>query len=162
MIFKYRPCEIKSHQGFYVTPFDDSLRKVDPSLNATDIYKLVELACVEYSSETNSRKIQLIRGDHDLSGPDIMDRIWQHINESHFVIALCVGANPNVYYEIGIAHTIGKHVLLLGRKSDIKNDIVFNLQGVRYEDLKTFNFNEIKPHVGDFLKAIYPRTPTKA
>ena len=81
-----------------------------------------------------------------------MARIWQHINESSFVIAVCLGANSNVYYEVGVAHTLGKPVLLLGRAGHEKDDIKFDLQGVHYEVLNNFNdVNEMEGKVHKFL-----------
>jgi len=81
-----------------------------------------------------------------------MARIWQHINESAVMIAVCFGANSNVYYEIGVAHTLGKPVLLLGRAGEEKNDIKFDLQGVRYEVLKDIlSIDEVQRKVHGFL-----------
>ena len=37
--------------------------------------------------------------------------------------------NPNVFYEIGIAHTLGKEVILLTQNSD---DVPFDLRHLRY------------------------------
>ncbi len=41
----------------------------------------------------------------------------------------CTGRNPNVFYEIGIAHTLGREVILI-TQSD--NDIPFDLRHLRY------------------------------
>lgn len=40
------------------------------------------------------------------------------------------GQNPNVFYEIGIAHSIGKTVLLLANKKN-KDEIPFDLKSDR-------------------------------
>lgn len=39
------------------------------------------------------------------------------------------GRNPNVFYEAGIAHTMGKEVILLASH---KSDVPFDLQHLRY------------------------------
>lgn len=69
-----------------------------------------------------------LRGD-DMKTPDVIEDIWRGINESKVIIADCTGMNPNVLYELGIAHTIGKDVILLTQ--DI-NTIAFDVRGLRY------------------------------
>lgn len=61
--------------------------------------------------------------------------IWQHstviqdifslIYRSHVVVCDFSGKNPNVFYEAGIAHTLGKHVVPLAQQID---DIPFDLR----------------------------------
>ncbi len=65
--------------------------------------------------------------------------IWQHsvliqdvfslIYQSHIVVCDFTGKNPNVFYEAGIAHTLGKHVIPITQSKD---DIPFDLQHHRY------------------------------
>lgn len=67
------------------------------------------------------------------------DDIWEHsaimqdvvtlIDKSSVVICDCTGRNPNVFYEIGIAHTLGREVILITQS---KEDIPFDLQHLRY------------------------------
>ncbi len=74
------------------------------------------------------KRIRSIRGD-DMKKPDIIEDIWQGINESRIIIADCTGMNPNVLYELGIAHTVGKDVILLTQNIDT---IAFDVRGLRY------------------------------
>ena len=59
----------------------------------------------------------------------IMDDIWAGINAASIVIADCTGRNPNVFYEIGIAHTLGKITILLTENPD---DVPFDLKFIRF------------------------------
>ena len=45
------------------------------------------------------------------------------------VICDCTGRNPNVFYEIGIAHTLGREVILI---TQVDADIPFDLRHLRY------------------------------
>ena len=45
------------------------------------------------------------------------------------VICDCSGRNPNVFYEIGIAHTLGREVILITQSEE---DIPFDLRHLRY------------------------------
>jgi hypothetical protein len=146
VVFQDRGFQVKPTQGFFVTPFDLTAFNCD----RYQLESYVIRACSTYQGGANNLK--LIPGDHNFTGPGIMARIWQHINESSFVIAVCLGANSNVYYEVGVAHTLGKPVLLLGRAGHEKDDIKFDLQGVHYEVLNNFNdVNEMEGKVHKFL-----------
>lgn len=67
------------------------------------------------------------------------DDIWNHstviqdvfdlIFRSFIVICDFTGKNPNVFYEAGIAHTLGKHVIPITQHA---GDIPFDLQHHRY------------------------------
>jgi len=55
--------------------------------------------------------------------------IWERINKARFIIADMTGRNPNVFYEVGLAHAISKEVILLTRNM---GDIPFDLQSLRF------------------------------
>jgi hypothetical protein len=55
------------------------------------------------------------RADDIFSGNQIMQDVWEAICGAGALVADCTGRNPNVFYEIGIAHTIGKPVILLSQ-----------------------------------------------
>jgi hypothetical protein len=60
--------------------------------------------------------IAIQRADEQLSPRPFMEKVWDGICSARLVIADCTEKNPNVFYEIGIAHTVGK-------KSDINNSV---------------------------------------
>jgi nucleoside 2-deoxyribosyltransferase len=47
----------------------------------------------------------------------ILGEIVRSIRDAHLIIADLTGDNPNVYYELGIAHALGKRVFLVSRDS---------------------------------------------
>lgn len=69
-------------------------------------------------SVCESRGVQAVRGDDIFTPTDILEDIWQGINGSDFIVADITGRNPNVLYELGIAHTLGKPVLILTQSAD--------------------------------------------
>jgi len=62
-------------------------------------------------------------------GAIITEDIWAGIMESRLIICDTSGWNPNVFYELGIAHTIGKHVILLTQPT---HHLPFDTQGLRH------------------------------
>jgi hypothetical protein len=69
------------------------------------------------------------RADEIFSDKPILEDIWIHICKSKVIIADVTTKNPNVFYEIGIAHTIGKPVIILTQD---KTDIPFDVAQYRY------------------------------
>ncbi|MEL7657806.1 MAG: hypothetical protein AAGU75_18080, partial [Bacillota bacterium] len=53
---------------------------------------------------------------------------WRNINEARIIIADLIHRNPNVFYETGIAHTLGKDVILISQE---QGDIPFDLRHIR-------------------------------
>lgn len=58
----------------------------------------------------------------------ITKNIWQLINRSSLLIADITIRNPNVFYELGIAHTIGRDVIIISQNKD---DIPFDIQSLQ-------------------------------
>jgi hypothetical protein len=53
----------------------------------------------------------------EAAGPGIiLNDIWARITESSVVIAEVSEANPNVYYEVGVAHALRKPTVLLAQR----------------------------------------------
>jgi hypothetical protein len=69
------------------------------------------------------------RADDIWENPAIIQDVVSLIDRSSIVICDCTGRNPNVFYEIGIAHTLGREVILI-TQSD--SDIPFDLRHLRY------------------------------
>ena len=86
--------------------YDDHMRKVAKSMGLT-----------------------MGRADDFFSTKEVIQEIWNAIALSKVLIADCTGKNPNVFYEIGVAHTVGKNVILITQKKD---DIPFDLRHLRY------------------------------
>jgi hypothetical protein len=74
-------------------------------------------------------KLTVRRADDFFTMHSIMSDVWNAICDARLVIADCTGRNPNVFYEIGLAHTIGKSVLLITQD---KEDIPFDIRHLRF------------------------------
>jgi hypothetical protein len=69
------------------------------------------------------------RADDIWENPAVIQDVVSLIDKSRVVICDCTGRNPNVFYEIGIAHTLGREVILITQSAD---DIPFDLRHLRY------------------------------
>lgn len=69
-----------------------------------------------------------LRGDSIFTPTPIMSDVWKMIQEAKVLVAELTEKNANVFYELGLAHAIGKPVVLITETMD---DVPFDLQQLR-------------------------------
>lgn len=75
-----------------------------------------------------SAGFDVFRADTILSQRNILEDVVTSIAESDLIVADLTGSNPNVYYELGLAHALGKRVLLLTQSIE---ELPFDLRSYR-------------------------------
>jgi len=65
------------------------------------------------------------RVDEQIFQESILERIYNQIGKADIIIADMTGRNPNVFYETGYAHALGKPVILVTQNA---SDIPFDLK----------------------------------
>ncbi len=101
--------------------------------------------------------IEAKRADDFEHSERITDVILNEISSSEFIIADLTGERPNVYYEIGFAHALGKRPILY-RKENTK--LHFDLSVHNVPEYK--NNKELKELLSNRLEAILGRKPNIA
>lgn len=82
-----------------------------------------------YQPAIERAKLKPVRADADIYGTGrIIDQIWRGIHAARVLVAELTGRNPNVLYELGLAHALYKPVVLV---SSNKDDVPFDVQHVR-------------------------------
>jgi nucleoside 2-deoxyribosyltransferase len=95
---------------FVLMPFDGDF---------DDIYKLgIKQSCIDAGAYCE-------RVDEQIFEESILERIYNQISKADIVIADMTNRNPNVFYEVGYAHALGKATILLTKNSQ---DIPFDLK----------------------------------
>jgi hypothetical protein len=69
------------------------------------------------------------RADDIWENPAIIQDVVALIDRSRVVVCDCTGRNPNVFYEAGIAHTLGREVILITQN---EHDMPFDLRHLRH------------------------------
>jgi len=69
-----------------------------------------------------------LRGDEEHVTGDILSHILRLIVKARLVIANADGRNPNVFYELGIAHALGKPTLIIAAS---QADLPFDVRSAR-------------------------------
>lgn len=85
----------------------------------------------------NDINLRCRRADEIWNSQAIMQDVANLIAESVVVIVDCTGKNPNVFYEMGIAHTLGRSVIPITQSPA---DVPFDITHLRY--IRYLNNNE--------------------
>jgi len=123
--FRNAKIPIEKNRCFILMPFDEKL---------DGIYGNVKKALNDNGYVCN-------RADEILGSKPIMNKVLNEILKSQFIIADLTNQNPNVFYELGIAHTFkdAQNIILITQKvQDIPfdlrhiNNIVYNPENIKY------------------------------
>lgn len=121
---------------FHVTPF----KKGWPDQVKTFTREICETIHVKY-----------IRDD-DMSEPNVIKSIWEEISKATHILVDLTDFNANVALELGIAHTLGKNILLVGQGNP--NTHIF--KSISKFRIKSYDLNTINETLGieilNFLK----------
>jgi hypothetical protein len=105
-VFHRRSVPLEQDLVFVLMPFTESWSEY---IWKEEIQKSVQ--------QYQSAKLRCMRAD-DLFGQDVMIDIYESIAKTRIVIADITNRNANVFYELGIAHSLGKDVILLSQGTD--------------------------------------------
>ncbi|VCU72614.1 hypothetical protein PIGHUM_04716 [Pigmentiphaga humi] len=82
-----------------------------------------------YKPAIEKAGLRAVRADADIFGTGkIIDQIWAGINAAKVLVAELTTRNPNVFYELGLAHALAKPVVLI---SSNEADVPFDLKHIR-------------------------------
>ena len=85
-----------------------------------------------------------IRADDLFRTSMIIKDIWEYTKKAKILLADLSGRNPNVFYELGLAHAIPKPVILV---TDSIESVPFDLR-----HLRVIEYDKNRPNWGDLLK----------
>ncbi len=91
------------------------------------------------------------RADEIFTASTVIDDIWALTKKAKIILADLTGKNPNVFYELGLAHALSKPALLISESMD---DVPFDLRHLR---VITYDKNDLewgKKLGNDITKAI--------
>lgn len=118
---------------------DDHLKKVSKgvAVDATDsCFVMMPFAnpiggyyATIYEPAIKKAGLTPVRADADIFATGkIIDQIWSGLNRAKVLVAELTGRNPNVLYELGLAHALHKPVVLI---SSNEADVPFDVRHVR-------------------------------
>lgn len=129
----------RKNTAFVIMPIDSS----KPDLQ--DVLKSIKTICAKFD-------ISAVRADEIEHQKQITDVVLQQIRDCEFLIADLSLERPNVYYEIGYAHAIGKHPILF-RKKGTKLHFDLSIHNAReYE-----NMTELEKRLESYFEEVLGR-----
>ena len=125
-------------KGFILMPMAD-----DTELDKT--YKIIKNECKKVD-------INAIRVDEIHSSAKVDVKVLEHIDDSEYIIVDLTYERPNVYYELGYAHGIGKkleNIILIAKSGTRLHFDIRNMSTIFYD-----NHNQLKIRLLKRLRAI--------
>lgn len=81
---------------------------------------------------TAEMQLRCVRGDEFASQRgSIIEEVWAALNNCRLVIADITGGNDNVFYELGIAHTLNKPAIII-TQAETPEGVPFDIRHLRY------------------------------
>jgi hypothetical protein len=108
-----------------------------------NVYDAVEVVVSDYCALTCVRADKIARSDR------ITDDIRNNIRSARLVIADLTGINPNVFYEVGMAHGRDTCVILMVQKDSV---IPFDLRDVRYLQYDPNDLTSLRLRLIDYVR----------
>jgi hypothetical protein len=111
-------------------------------------YELIFKPAIEQAGMT------AVRADDDIFATGkIMDQVWRGIRQAKVLVAELTSKNPNVFYELGLAHALEKPVVLV---SSNQEDVPFDLRHIRaifYDQADPFWGQKLISKIADNIKS---------
>lgn len=126
LLYRYENGSVESHGAFKISRLPIKRRQIAVMMpfNAAfnPVYSAIQKLC-------ESTVCDCLRGDEIWQEDAIIQDVVNLISESKVVVCDVTGRNPNVFYEAGIAHAMGKKVVLITQNDE---DVPFDLKHLRY------------------------------
>ena len=127
----------RTGRGLAVTPLFGRPRKTDGPPDIFVIMPFTPDYDVVYTDHVrkvaNELELSVRRADERLDSGEIMNTIWDDIFHARVVLAECTSRNANVFYELGIVHTLGKPSVMIRRKGENAPFDIAGLRWIEYE-----------------------------
>ena len=132
---------------FVIMPFGEKKDFDGEDIDFDDIYRFFFKKAVE------DLGIECVRCDEIEEAGSIHEKMFEHIYHADIVVVDITTSNANVYYELGIRHTLAKGVTVLIRRKG--TTIPFNIQGlqvVEYDQAKFSSIEQAKARIHQIIK----------
>jgi len=105
-----------------------------------------------YSPAIKEAGFEPVRADELFTTGSVVEQIWEQIEKAELLLADLTGKNPNVFYELGLAHAAGKPVIFAAANVD---DVPFDLRHLRviiYDVREPEWASTLRKNVTDYLR----------
>jgi hypothetical protein len=96
--------------------------------------------------------LEPVRADELFTTGSVVEQIWEQIEKAKLLVADLSGKNPNVFYELGLAHAAKKPVVFTAGQVE---DVPFDLRHLRviiYEVREPEWASRLRKSIADYLR----------
>jgi hypothetical protein len=86
---------------------------------------------------------------------NIMHQVWREIRRADVVVADLTGENPNVFYEMGLAHALGKSIIMIKQKNTPR--VPFDVSNHRYCEYDMATLGDLTAWLRGAFASVPPR-----
>lgn len=137
-VLTHEKLKVDNKLCFVIMPFTDKLNPIYERIIKPIIKEL---------------NLTALRADEIFTSKPIIEDVWNNIKKAKFLIADLTDRNPNVFYELGLAHAFNKEVVLI---SQSLHDVPFDLRHFRiiiYKD-SISGADELKSTLKQYIKEV--------
>lgn len=135
--------------------------KIDTTLGFVLIPFQEDFLCIYEAAILPALNNAGLRGTHAgeiFDNREIVEDIWESICTSKIIVADVSGKNPNVFYELGICHTLGKEVIVITQNDA---DVPFDIRHLRYIHYEKNKLSLLKSNLEKTIKRVILKTKAK-
>jgi len=108
-------------------------------------------------------RFEPIRGDEIYKSGDVIDQVVETIQKAELVVCDLTGSNPNVFYELGIAHALGRKTILISQNVVELPFDVKKLRAIPYDYDSRLGLIDLMEEFKKYLGEMFPEiTPNEA
>lgn len=133
--FQFEKILIEKNKCFMIMPFDDEFNSIYGTIKET----------------VEKQEVVCKRADEINGSQPILNKIIKGILESQYIIVDITNARPNVFYELGIAHSFrdARNILILKQKN---TNYPFDISHLPYQEYESGNEYKLRAIVSTFIK----------
>lgn len=105
-----------------------------------------------YAPAIKEAGFEPVRGDELFHTGSVVEQIWEQIEKAKLLLADLTGKNPNVFYELGLAHAAKKPVIFTASQLE---DVPFDLRHLRviiYDTREPEWAARLRKSISDYLR----------
>lgn len=114
--FHSRNFSLDEKKCFILMPYEKSW--------SAEVHKILKHILTE-------KNLNAVRAD-DMTKPNVIECIWEEINNASIIIADCTDTTPNVFFELGIAQTVGKDIIFITQDFKTLPFDIAHLRAIEY------------------------------
>lgn len=110
------------------------------------------LPSVQRAIESAAKEFECKLSVDNAAPGDVMNQVWRDIRKSDVILADLTELNPNVFYEMGLAHALGKTIIMIKQKDSV--GVPFDVSKHKYFEYDLKKLDELETWLGSAFRSV--------